>query len=776
MIHVPRSPAPAIFSSAIRQKFEKEAIEFYTKTLEERRKSRFVFKLYKDKEVKEALVALFHSKCAFCEQRLGAADQPLDIEHFRPKNGAVDLDGKYSHDHYWWLAYEWFNIYLSCVECNKSKGPRFPVKGERAKVQASEAEIRSEDALLLDPCADHPEDHLIFDRKGNVASSTERGRATIEIFNLNRSSLVEKRKDHAMRLMEVWNSAFSHSVTKDLFEKTELPLRLQVLDMSGMLAPDQEFVALTRQCFQQWSVELTENRPWLAPILDEFVTLRTGISQPEPKGATAEPTHDPYGPSPALAREMDALWGRGKRPPQLSGALKKQISQTVKKFKEHEKAQATYSLAAPADHNKFFAQTRYIESVEIKNFKVIKHLKLNFSQTSDAGSWLLVLGENGSGKSTLIQAIAITLMGDKERSRLGLNDGTRLATYPRKPREVVNGFVKIKLTGAGEAIKMEFNSKSPRIITNAPEPKVLLLGYSATRLLPCKGTRLTKGSQFSKTDNLFNPSLALTNANAWLHKLKPQTRFFYVEESLKRLMMLKPGDHFLKTTDGRIQVKAFGGSTVYLEDLSAGYQSVVALSTDIMGVLLKLWDSVTVAEGIVLIDEIDAHLHPRWKMQIVERLRLTFPRVQFLVTSHEPLSLRGLNQQEVAVMIRSPRGRVSMIQEDLPNPKALRVDQLLTSEYFGLSSTLSPELEVEFNEYYALLATRSRSPKQETRLNELKDKLEGLKLMGDTPRERMMYEVIDEFLARKAKQREKPRKLDQKTRDTLLQMWEEVSV
>ena len=64
---------------------------------------------------------------------------------------------------------------------------------ERAKIQASEAEIRSEDALLLDPCVDHPEDHLIFDLKGKVASSTERGRASIEIFRLtDHSSLSDE--------------------------------------------------------------------------------------------------------------------------------------------------------------------------------------------------------------------------------------------------------------------------------------------------------------------------------------------------------------------------------------------------------------------------------------------------------------------------------------------------------------------------------------------------------------------------------------------------------
>ncbi len=240
-------------------------------------------------------------------------------------------------------------------------------------------------------------------------------------------------------------------------------------------------------------------------------------------------------------------------------------------------------------------------------------------------------------------------------------------------------------------------------------------------------------------------------------------------------MLLKPRDRFLKVTRRRIQVKAFGGAIVYLEDLSAGYQSVVALSTDIMSVLLNVWDGVQVAEGIVLIDEIDAHLHPRWKMQIVERLRETFPRVQFLVTSHEPLTLRGLNQHEVAVMTREKGGRVITITNDLPNPKALRVDQLLTSEYFGLSCTLSPELEMEFNEYYSLLAMRKRSEKQEARLKDLKYNLEALRLMGDTPRERMMYETIDKFLAQKEKQTPKIEELERETRETLLQLWQEVS-
>jgi hypothetical protein len=125
-------------------------------------------------------------------------------------------------------------------------------------------------------------------------------------------------------------------------------------------------------------------------------------------------------------------------------------------------------------------------------------------------------------------------------------------------------------------------------------------------------------------------------------------------------------------------------------------------------------------------------------------------------------------------MTRSSRGRVAATTEDLPNPKGLRVDQLLTSEFFGLSCTLSPELEVDFNEYYSLLARRNRSDKQETRLDELKTKLAGLRLMGDSPRERMMYEVIDKFLAQKEKRAPNIEKLEAKTRKTLSQMWREI--
>jgi predicted ATPase len=568
-----------------------------------------------------------------------------------------------------------------------------------------------------------------------------------------------RRRVHGESLQLQWERV-SHLMVQKRQRKIELDSELGLL--RDYLSPHCEFIAMSRSCLQQWSIQFCKLHPQFASTFDSFLTVRTGLTPAADKEAWRR----------NLAPMLKRPASKKAKP---ANAVKRQISQTVKEFQAHEAAQASYSLSLTkkSEREKFFAKTQYIETIEIKNFKVIKHLKLTFSDTLDAGSWLLILGENGTGKSSVLHAVGLALMGEKERKRLGLNDGRRWATYPRKRGELVEGFVEVKLTGGGDPIRLDFRSSSRKITTNTPDPKVLLLGYSATRLLPQGDSQLSQGSQFSKTDNLFNPTLALTRSAQWLHSLGKEV-FDDVVASLKRLMMLKAKDRFVKAAKGRIQVKAFGGTKVYLEELSAGYQSVVALSTDIISVLLRVWDSARVAEGIVLIDEIDAHLHPRWKMQIIERLRETFPRVQFLVTSHEPLTLRGLNQQEVAVMIRRQRGRVETITEDLPNPKALRVDQLLTSEFFGLSCTLSPELETDFNEYYALLAVRKRTPKQETRITELKAQLDGLRLMGDTPRERMMYEVIDEFLAQKEKRAPNIEELEIETRQTLLQMWQEV--
>ena len=74
----------------------------------------FHFKIYKDATVKSALEKLFHGKCAYCETKY-EANQPVDIEHYRPKS-AYMVDGKLTKPGYWWLAADWTNLLPSCID------------------------------------------------------------------------------------------------------------------------------------------------------------------------------------------------------------------------------------------------------------------------------------------------------------------------------------------------------------------------------------------------------------------------------------------------------------------------------------------------------------------------------------------------------------------------------------------------------------------------------------------------------------------------------------
>jgi predicted ATP-binding protein involved in virulence len=152
------------------------------------------------------------------------------------------------------------------------------------------------------------------------------------------------------------------------------------------------------------------------------------------------------------------------------------------------------------------------------------------------------------------------------------------------------------------------------------------------------------------------------------------------------------------------------------------------------------------ADGLVLLDEIGAHLHPRWKLRIVDSLRNAFPRMQFLATTHEPLCLRGLEDGEVAVLKKTQNNRVYMVT-NLPSISGMQVEQLLTSEHFGLSSTIDPELEEAFDRYYELLRIRKPGPQEEQELDELREFLARRRVLGTTRRERLMLEAIDSHLA-----------------------------
>jgi ABC-type arginine transport system ATPase subunit len=440
-------------------------------------------------------------------------------------------------------------------------------------------------------------------------------------------------------------------------------------------------------------------------------------------------------------------------------------------FAARQEAQDTYSVNAPAGTGDYFARTRRIERVVLKNFKVIRGLDLvlpRIASTTSGAPWLMLLGENGCGKSSVLQAIALTLMGEETRSGLDLDAASFVTNGER------TGSVEVHLAGATSPVRLEFSRRSPRFDGEA-EPKMLLLAYGATRLLPRGRLETPLPGGPVRVANMFDPFSPIGNVTEWLLGFG-EKRFDALARALKSVLDLGQEDRLIRNRRaGRIEVQAYG-TRVPLEHLSDGYQSVVALATDIMAVLLERWPSVDAAEGTVLIDELGAHLHPRWRMRIVPSLRQVFPRVQFLASTHDPLCLRGLEGGEVAVMRRGPEGEIVAVT-DLPSLAGLRVDQLLTSEHFGLNSTIDPELDALFAEYYALKAKRTLSSAERRRHDELHERLDGLQVLGSTRRERLVLEAADEFIAREPVLTDPNRRiaLRKATQAQIADLWAEVN-
>ena len=719
MIRVDRNRVskPVALASPRAARLRREAKKFFELPAAERAQRRYRFEpVHAEEDVRKAVGELFFAKCAFCESLTEADVTP---GHYRPPDGALELDGTFLPDHYWWLAYEWANLYLVCPVCSAMKGNRFPITGRRATSDAGNAEFLAEAPLLLDPCDDNPQSHLAYSEQGEVVSDTERGRTTIALLALNRESLVQARRATYEELTESWLELRDRLTTR--------AADAEAAALAELANDPLPYAGLRRQFLHQWLRGL----PGPVREIGRKPRLQVFFSRlADQKAATSTSARK------ELVRDFQVFW----------------------------KDLETYSLDDESDKQKYYLHRRAIDRIEIRNFKAIDKLTVSFPEPGDGRTpWLMLLGENATGKSSVLQAVALALMGERYRARLDL-DASSFVRHRCK-----NGHIRVFLTGSPEPIELAFSRHSKQFVGRSPESKLLLLGYGATRLLPRTSRSMPSGGEDVWVDNLFDPFVPLNDAASWIGAL-PRNSFPDVARAIKELLSLREQD-VLERKRGRVAMRMFD-TTVPLEQLSDGFQTVLALAADIMAVMMRKWRSMRVAEGIVLLDEIGSHLHPRWKMRIVTSLRAVFPKVQFIATTHNPLCLRGMNDSEVVVMHRYGENRIGAVT-DLPGVRGLRVDQLLTSEHFGLSSTIDPEIEELFQEYYRLLALPKSSRTQQRRIEELRDRLQKFDVMGSTRRERMMLEAVDDYLAVEPDllDLDNRRKLRAETRRKVTELW-----
>lgn len=201
-----------------------------------------------------------------------------------------------------------------------------------------------------------------------------------------------------------------------------------------------------------------------------------------------------------------------------------------------------------------------------------------------------------------------------------------------------------------------------------------------------------------------------------------------------------------------------------LEALGDGHKSLIKLTLDILvWYLLKLnysdnkgeernWDSIPIdtagrpdISGIIIIDEVEQHLHPKLQRQILKRLYKKFPNVQFIMTTHSPLCVSGTadviedkeEKYKVFSVFKPEKGKVRV--EPKPVPYGLTADQILV-DYFELPTTLNVTLEDDYKRLRELLLNERRNNTEEKEFRVLRSKIAKIAPgLGETIKEREMF-------------------------------------
>lgn len=194
---------PSILKEKGRRATERLREAFDEGRLDDLRSERgFDRRLYGAKVVKEALIRAQHGKCAFCESRITHVSYG-DVEHFRPKAAYHQREGEpLERPGYYWLAYEWTNLFFACQICNqRHKKNLFPLKSPKRRARSHHDGLDEEKPLLIDPGAEDPRAFIGF--RAEMAyplRDNARGRETIEALGLNREEMVESRRECLARI------------------------------------------------------------------------------------------------------------------------------------------------------------------------------------------------------------------------------------------------------------------------------------------------------------------------------------------------------------------------------------------------------------------------------------------------------------------------------------------------------------------------------------------------------------------------------------------------
>lgn len=331
-------------------------------------------------------------------------------------------------------------------------------------------------------------------------------------------------------------------------------------------------------------------------------------------------------------------------------------------------------------------KSNYVESIYIEKFFSVEKTSLNFAGSKE----IYFLGENGDGKSLILMALYLGFNGYYVMESTDLEETGRAADLLRNNKD-------IQLSGI-DSKGQNYNPQKDLFLKN-------FYAYGTHR-----GRTSTDNPEVYGFMSLFDSEKMLINPVSWLKDqklLELQKNSDQGKASLGYkdlpysfpIELLKKMFHNLLDKNVEIKIEGSGvtfiekGSILNFDQLSEGYKSILIFVSDL---LYRLSRNISKEEktmefkGIVIVDEIDLHLHPKWQRIIISKLRLFLPKVQFIFSTHSPNIIQGASDDAIMFRVyRNNEDGKTRVSEPYLRKKLdhLMINSLLTSPLFGLEDS-----------------------------------------------------------------------------------------
>lgn len=327
----------------------------------------------------------------------------------------------------------------------------------------------------------------------------------------------------------------------------------------------------------------------------------------------------------------------------------------------------------------------HLRRVHIRNVRSLAELVWELPDSVAGAGWHVILGDNGSGKSSFLRSIALALIGPTEAAglrqvwtewvRTGVDEATiELDIDAPSLQGRVRTSAGVTISHAANTIEPTASTPGPRNAwTISPSIGWFSASYGPFRRFTGSDKEFDKlfvsQARLARHLSVFGEAVALTEALSWLQSLK----FKQLERSpegdllapiiafINQPGFLPHGVTLKDVTSKGVEFVDANGISVAVQDLSDGYRSVLSMTFELVRQMALSYDgsqlfsanhTQIVSPGVVIVDEIDAHLHPSWQRTIGIWFRTHFPNVQFIVSTHSPLICQAA---EVGTVFRLPQ-------------------------------------------------------------------------------------------------------------------------